>query len=209
MSHKHTPNAVCHHCGTPFRVPPSRLSEARYCAFECYTKARRNKPVKLSGDGTAVIPLSRGKVAIISAEDVPLTSGYAWSLHSSGYAQARGHDGSNLLLHRLLLGFPDADIDHISGDKLDNRRSNLRVVNRSQNNMNLPRRSANESGYKGVYRNRDRWAASIQAYGQRIHLGTFDTPEEAAKAYDSKALELHGNFARINFPGDHSEISST
>lgn len=88
-------------------------------------------------------------------------------------------------------------IDHINGDSLDNRRSNLRYCTYSQNLMNTHKvRSA--SGYKGVYRHRKRWYAHITLNGRRFYLGLFKTPQDAAHAYNAKAKELFGEFACLN-----------
>lgn len=90
--------------------------------------------------------------------------------------------------------------DHINGNTLDNRRSNLRVVTRTQNNQNVTIRKHNKSGYKGVSleKKTGRWVAVIQANNKRIHLGTFDTPEEAYAAYCEAAKKYHGKFARFD-----------
>jgi AP2 domain/HNH endonuclease len=98
-------------------------------------------------------------------------------------------------------------VDHINGDSLDNRRSNLRAGTRAQNNMN---RAANRtrrgrpttSLYKGVSwdRRRNKWTARIGYNYKSISLGYFDSPEDGARAYDSKAEELFGECAYQNFP---------
>lgn len=86
--------------------------------------------------------------------------------------------------------------DHISRDRLDNRRSNLRWATKKQNGANMQPRP-NSSGYRGVSRRgtRKKFQAIIT-----LHLGTFDTAEEAARAYDAKAREIWGEFATLNFP---------
>ena len=91
-------------------------------------------------------------------------------------------------------------VDHINHDPLDNHRHNLRLATRSQNAANVGPYANNTSGYKGVDFNQGKWRARITQHGKRHFLGTFDTAEEAARAYDSKALELFGEFASLNFP---------
>ena len=93
----------------------------------------------------------------------------------------------------------DDIVDHINQDPLDNRRQNLRLATRSQNAANLGPYANNTSGYKGVDFNRGKWRARITQDGVRYFLGTFDTAEDAARAYDQKALELFGEFASLNF----------
>ncbi len=110
--------------------------------------------------------------------------------------------------HAIIIDPPSGMmVDHINGNSLDNRKSNLRAVTREQNNMN---RGANRthrgkpttSPYKGVSSDKrnNRWVASIGHNYKRIYLGYFDLPEDAARAYDTKSKELYGKFAFQNFP---------
>lgn len=103
-------------------------------------------------------------------------------------------------LHTFLTGW--SLVDHANGNGLDNRRSNLREATHAQNSANsrLSRRST--SGLKGVtwYKRTSRWRAHITVGQQQRHLGYFDEAIEAAKAYDTAALEAFGEFAHINFP---------
>jgi hypothetical protein len=92
---------------------------------------------------------------------------------------------------------PRGEIDHRNGDRADNRIANLRECSRAENARNVT--SRNPSGFKGVRRDDSRWRASITVNGKRIHLGTFDTAEKAAAAYDKAARRYHGEFARTNF----------
>lgn len=106
-------------------------------------------------------------------------------------------------IHRQILGLKRNDkrqVDHINGNKLDNRVSNLRVCKQSQNNMNKSKYVTNKSGYKGVSwkKSSQKWCSQISVARQVIHIGLFDTKEKAAEAYNKKALQLHGSFARIN-----------
>lgn len=87
-------------------------------------------------------------------------------------------------------------IDHINMDKSDNRISNIRNCTHSQNKFNTIKPSNNTSGFKGVYLCRGKWRAKINYMRRSIHIGTYDTAEEASKAYEAKAKELHKEFYR-------------
>lgn len=113
-------------------------------------------------------------------------------------------------LSRFLLQCPKGlVVDHINGDRLDNRRENLRICTGAQNSKNRRKASNNTSGYKGVYfrknwKNRvnkkKRWTAIIIVDQKRINLGDYLTAEEGGKAYDRAAKRYFGEFAKLNFP---------
>lgn len=121
-----------------------------------------------------------------------------------------GNKNEGHLLHRFVLNLTNkvengVIVDHINGDPSDNRKSNLRLANVSQNTANS--KPFGKSGYKGVYEDRTsagtlKYKASIGISGTKNtrHLGYYNTSEEAATAYDKAAKELHGEFARLNFP---------
>lgn len=111
-------------------------------------------------------------------------------------------NGRNLRMHRVILGEydPKNKLDHINGNGIDNRRSNLRRCDSQQNSMNSQIYKNNRLGLKGVSKMKYGYKATISINREPIYLGFFKTPEEAANAYDSKAIELFGEFARLNFP---------
>lgn len=113
-------------------------------------------------------------------------------------------------LHRFLMllagRLPDGmQVDHINGDTLDCRLSNMRAVTKSQNHRNQgvksgPRRT-NKTGFIGVHGvPGGRFCVTIQGPERTLYVGRFDNVHEAAAAYDSKAVELRGEFARTNYP---------
>lgn len=106
---------------------------------------------------------------------------------------------TGLLLHRLLV--PNVSIiDHIDGNPLNNKKSNLRVCTNAENTRNCGKRVNNTSGYKGVswHKYVKKFFAQIGSNGQKIHLGYFDGVEDAARAYNAAALKHFGEFARLN-----------
>lgn len=157
-------------------------------------------------DGEIVrISLTQGQTAVVDLVDWPAVSQYRWCADKRKYTFYAKADGGKTRLHKLLA--PGKEIDHKDGDGLNNRRSNLRDVSGSQNQANRRVSSNNKTGFKGVRKNiRDgRFRARIKIHGNRLSLGTYETPEQAAHAYDTAAKELHGEFARLNFPNETKE----
>lgn len=95
--------------------------------------------------------------------------------------------------------WPEWEIDHINGDRGDNRIANLREATSSKNKMNMRRRKDNKTGFKGVtwWSQRGCFRAIIQANGKQKHLGCFKTAEEAHATYCEAASRLHGDFAKV------------
>lgn len=157
---------------------------------------------------TQMIPLTKGYFAIVDDEDFERVSQYKWYAHigeSSGPYARQYPIGQ---MHRLILDAPPhLYVDHIDGNGLNNRRSNLRLCTKGQNAANSILPSTNRSGFRGVWLHRplQKWRAGIRFQGRNISLGCFDDPIEAARAYDAKALELFGEFARLNFPQEVSK----
>jgi hypothetical protein len=168
---------------------------------------------------TREIPLSQGYVALVDDEDYEaVTAAGRWcvELGSSVPYAARSYtrtdrprrpDGrlsnSVIRMHAFLTGW--SLTDHINGNGLDNRRSNLRPASPTGNSFNQRTRRDNTSGYKGVswVAKRGTWRAYIQVEGRMLHLGAFVDPADAARAYDEAARKFAGEFACVNFPEPH------
>lgn len=119
------------------------------------------------------------------------------SLGSHGYAQM--WDGKTVVLvHRWVMGAKHHDgkiVDHINGNQLDCRKVNLRIVTPAESSANVRVRAA--SGYRGVYKVRSKWHARGKSAGRAYHLGSYDTPEEAAQvAHEWRLKNLPGYVGR-------------
>jgi hypothetical protein len=124
---------------------------------------------------------------------------YKWYLNNIGYV----YSGKGGYLHRLILHLQKGEkceVDHKNGNKLDNRKTNIRKCTRSQNMINKEVSCTSRSGYKGVsfLKNIRKWMAYITENKKRKYLGCFDKKEEAAIAYNEAAIELYGEFAKLN-----------
>lgn len=167
-------------------------------------------PTEMPTGSVGRLTLSGGDVVLFDETDRALIERYTWfplvnPRNTYAYGYLRGMAGAvgriNIAMHRLLLDPPEhLDVDHWNNNGLDNRKINLRVGTRTQNNANRRISSNNTSGYKGVshHRQTGKWRAYVSSGGQHRHLGIFPTPEEAALAYNAAALELWGPFARLN-----------
>ncbi len=154
------------------------------------------------------IPLTQGKVALVDDADYPELSKYKWcAQHTEARWYAIRFDVGRMgrcriPMHRAILNAPSGlEVDHRNHNGLDNRRANLRLATKAENQRNRNKPATNTSGYKGVswHKGHNRWQAQIRHDGRARFLGYFDTPEQAARAYDSAAIETFGEFALPNF----------
>lgn len=146
---------------------------------------------------------------LVDAEDYALISRYPWvtSKKANGmyYVEATiYHNGkkSKIFLHRLVMGMQQLEIDHRNRNGLDNRKCNLRYCTKRLNAANSKR--VNKFGYKGIWRypKSVNFVARINKGKKRVEYGPFKTAKAAALAYDKLALQLYGEFAALNFPGE-------
>lgn len=164
--------------------------------------------IKYTEDGCIEILLTQGKSCVIDRESYNKIKMYQWSalLFSIKYwyavANSKTINGKRDLLrmHRLIMDAPKNKLcDHENSDTLDNRKSNLRVCTRAENNRNSIMPINNKSGYKGVHWSRieKKWVAQISYNNNKISLGRFDNPKDAHETYKKAALKYHGEFAKL------------
>jgi len=158
------------------------------------------------------IPLTQGYKAIVDDEDYEELSKYKWYYSSSGACRdTTGRDGRKKHIHmsRQIMKAPaHLEVDHKDGNRLDNRRSNLRLCTHAQNLMNQkPQQRMHSSVYKGTSWSKvvHKWHSYIKFEQYRYHLGYYESEAQAAAAYDLAAVHFFGEFARLNFP-EHIKI---
>jgi hypothetical protein len=153
------------------------------------------------------IPLYSGGYTLVDESDYDYLSPFTWSRATVGYA-VRHEGGKTIYMHRSVMGLAEGDgmyVDHINRDMLDNRKSNLRVCTKSQNQCNQkPKKKldgTSQSKYKGVSirpsKSSKPWRCRIAYKGKTI-TKYFTTEIEAAKEYNRLAREVHGEFAYVN-----------
>ena len=148
------------------------------------------------------IPLSQGLFAIVDTDKYDWLMQWKWYAHEVkfGYIYARRREKEKIIsMHRQILNCKKGEhTDHINHNTLDNRITNIRKCTIAQNQYNaMPRKGT--SKYKGVYHHRNKWHSEVIHKGKHYHLGWYESEIDAAKAYDTKALELFGEFAYTNF----------
>lgn len=152
---------------------------------------------------SVLIPLTRGlfaRVDLADADRVRAVGKWTANRGKCAFYAVNRKGSSATYLHRFLLSAEaDQYVDHINQDTLDCRRSNLRLASQRQNNGNRRKSAGCTSEFKGVSQRGTRWQARIRTPDKQVHLGSFATAEQAARAYDVAALEHFGEFALINF----------
>ncbi len=161
-------------------------------------------------DNISLIYLGRGNYAIVDTKNLRTLSSSRWCLFVQGdkryarrYESGKNGGRKTIFMHREILNTPDGFLtDHVNGNGLDNRETNLRVCTRGQNRQNSLKKTKASSKYKGVYwqKSAKKWKARLTFEKKSIYLGLYQDEKIAAKAYDQKAIELFGEFANLNFP---------
>lgn len=139
----------------------------------------------------------KGKTFYIDRKDWAPLKDLTWHVGQYVYTQV---NNKSIYLHRLIMNPPKGlYVDHINRNPLDNRRKNLRIATQSQNMANQGIAKHNSSGYKGVsfHKASQKWQAYIEC-GKKIHIGCFASRDEAAHIYNQVAIQIFGDFARLN-----------
>lgn len=187
----------CARCGAVFSSRPGR----RYCSWACRYAP---EPIQITADGSsAMIPLRArdGSVkayAYVDAADAEIVNRWHWTLLPDGYVirvEKQGGRQRCIRMHRELLGHTTGDgleVDHIDGNRQNNRRANLRDATPLENSQNLPAQRGRTSRHRGVSFNRalGKWHARVLVNGQRHHLGFYADELEAAEAARTARLRL-------------------
>jgi len=160
------------------------------------------------------IKVSETHEALVDDETYGFLSRFKWHIQKKNYtfyAKTRTYflgKPRNILMHRLLFMYSVKSVDHINGNGLDNRLSNLRLASSSQNASNRKYKTTNKNGYRGVFSKTNGlagYSAQISHNNELRYLGFFKTAKEAAKAFDAAAVKLKGEFATLNFPEDYKK----
>lgn len=204
----------CDHCGDIFSTNSTDLKRGwgKYCSRRCLGLAKlttanavrhsfalsRQLDVANQPATHRLLNL-RDRLVRVSIEDFDEVIRHAWYVGANGYCTTR-LSGKLVTMHRFIMraGFGEL-VDHINGDRLDNRRSNLRFVSVRTNAVNSARRVNGSSKFKGVVRKRKRWCATISPSRTSVYIGVYSDESEAAWMYDQYAIALYGDDARLNF----------
>lgn len=153
-----------------------------------------------------------GSVALLDDEDAEFMNRYKWRISSDGYvvrkAKINGNPDGQMRMHRVVIGAETGQmVDHINGNKLDNRRENLRIASNRENQQNRSKEEGCASKFKGVALDKKlgKWRSQITATGKTHYLGTYACEHEAGHAYNKAAIQYFGEFARLNPVGHDKE----
>ena len=191
-------------CGNLISVIASDLTRGHTTSCGCKKVTRLKKYNTYNFFDTYVIGFSSNSddEFLLSSSDYEKIKDYCWIKHHSGYMMAVDTISDKLIYLHVLIMQPinDEEVDHINGNKLDNRRENLRICTHQQNMMNRKIQKNNTSGIPGVYYNKkySKWHARIKINGFYIHLGFFDDINEAAQVRQNAEQQYFKEIERNN-----------
>lgn len=185
-------------CGNECIVKRGYLIQGKTKSCGCVTKKMQSEALKkyntynLTGE-YGIGYTNKGEEFYFDLEDYDKIKDYCWYI-SSGYVISR----KNIIMHRLIMNIKDSnyDVDHIYHNKVDNRKSQLRIVNRSQNSMNTKIKTSNKSGITGVCwdKSREKWIVNIKINYKLINLGRYSNKEDAIKARKEAEIKYFGEY---------------
>jgi hypothetical protein len=174
-------------------------------------RPRRDPPLRLAppdppNDRIRYIALTKGKHAIVDAEDYDRLAQHKWMAFFTcgNWYASRAQKGKCILMHRQIMNPPRGlVVDHINGNGLDNRRCNLRICTYGQNSVHR-RPRGDSSRFKCVYRDEKRnlWRSTPFYRGRSVYNGRYASEIDAARASDYMNVQLNGEFAYLNFPAE-------
>lgn len=184
-------------CGNFVKVRGSRLRNGvtKSCGCLLKEKLRKNNEYVIN-DNVVEMYASNNELFYIDLDDLEKVKKITWCSNGNGYFVGTIKN-KKIYLHRYIMDCPDGmDVDHKNHNKFDNRKSNLRIVNRSQNMMNKSKRSDNTSGVTGVRFNKDinKWTATINENKKYHYLGSFDNIEDAIQARIDAEKKYFGEY---------------
>lgn len=153
----------------------------------------------------AIITTNKGEEIVVDDEDIDILNKYTWHLDKDGYARTSMKiNGTKKMIqmHRFIMGNPTGmTVDHKNSIRTDNRKENLRVCTRNNNNKNINKTKGDKTSvYKGVFKGKceHQWRSSIRYNGNYFDIGVFSNEIACANAYNYYAKQLHGEFAGLN-----------
>ena len=200
----------CKVCGRECNKLTSGMCDKHYRQFRKYGEVLDNNPRTIKDPNEIVEYEDYAEIilynlnceevarALIDLEDVDKVKQYKWRVNDQWYVltDIKGTT-KKIRIHRLIMDCPDnMVVDHINHNPLDNRKSNLRICTQQQNNKNQKKKTNNKSGVIGVSwdRSRGKWCAQIMHNNKHIHLGRFDTIEEAIEARKHAEITYYGEY---------------
>lgn len=167
-----------------------------YCNGTLVLKGRQVTNEYIYHDDCIEIITKKGESILIDKCDFEVCSKHSWCISKTGYAVAN-IKGKVTKMHRLILKPNDKVVDHINGNPLDNRRKNIRVCTMKQNGKNIKKKVTNTSGRTGVRLTKHgKWNASITVDRKGIHIGNYDSFDEACEARRLAEIKYYGEFRR-------------
>lgn len=194
---------ICH-CGNEFSAMGTELKNGYKKSCGCLNismseigKSNSKQNEWIFEDNIAIGVTHNGDRFFIDLEDYESVNKYCWRLDKHGYVVANNKNATNktIKIHRIIMNANSTDvIDHKDWDKSNNKKSNLRKCTKSENNVNIKKKTNNTSGYTGVKKSKNKWVAQISFNRKRIHLGTFETIEEAILVRNNAEDFIHNSF---------------